>query len=484
MSREAAIAAALRYFDDGSLLRVLESRIAFRTESQVPGKAAHLEAYLRKAIAPDVEHLGFTSRIVANPCSDCGPFLIAHRREGPDLPTVLIYGHGDTTLANEALWRSGLSPLRVTVEGDRWYGRGSADNKGQHTINLSALAIAMDSRGGRLGFNATLLLEMGEELGSPGLRDICERFKDELKADVLIASDGPRVSAERPTVFLGGRGVVNFDLTVDLREGAHHSGNWGGLLRNPGTVLANAIGSMVDSRGQILVSDFRPPPISRQVQEALKDIVVGGGSDDPDIDEDWGEPDLTNEERLYAWNALEVLTFQTGDPERPQNAIPPRATARLQLRFVVGTRIEDYVAIIRKHLDEHGFRMVEVRPTKSEVLSATRLDLDDPWVEWALSSIAKTTNTKPALLPNLGGSLPNELFADVLGMPTLWVPHSYPACAQHAPNEHLLAGVAREGLAIMTGLFWDVAETGIAMVKRRSHPTSLVILEAGLSEEA
>jgi hypothetical protein len=50
----------------------------------------------------------------------------------------------------------------------------------------------------------------------------------------------------------------------------------------------------------------------------------------------------------------------------------------------------------------------------------------------------------------------------VLGLPTIWVPHSYPACSQHAPNEHMLASVAREGLQIMTGLFWDLGTPGSA----------------------
>jgi acetylornithine deacetylase/succinyl-diaminopimelate desuccinylase-like protein len=71
---------------------------------------------------------------------------------------------------------------------------------------------------------------MGEEIGSPGLRAVCERERKALAADVLIASDGPRLSASRPTIFLGSRGAFNFELRVDLREGAHHSGNWGGLL--------------------------------------------------------------------------------------------------------------------------------------------------------------------------------------------------------------------------------------------------------------
>jgi hypothetical protein len=114
----------------------------------------------------------------------------------------------------------------------------------------------------------------------------------------------------------------------------------------------------------------------------------------------------------------------------------------------------------RAHLDSHGFTPVEVRASDSEPMAATRLDPDHPWVRWASASIAATTGASPAILPNLGGSLPNDCFADVLGLPTIWVPHSYPACSQHAPDEHLLADVAREGLVIMTGLFFDLGERG------------------------
>lgn len=77
---------------------------------------------------------------------------------------------------------------------------------------------------------------------------------------------------------------------------------------------------------------------------------------------------------------------------------------------------------------------------------------------WAQRSIALSSGKPAVTLPNLAGSLPNDVFADLLGLPTLWVPHSYPACAQHAPDEHLLAPVAREGLRIMAGLYWDLGE--------------------------
>ncbi len=35
----------------------------------------------------------------------------------------------------------------------------------------------------------------------------------------MIGSDGPRVSAERPTLFLGARGALLFDLVIEARPG-------------------------------------------------------------------------------------------------------------------------------------------------------------------------------------------------------------------------------------------------------------------------
>src|SRR5690606_12011184 len=134
-----------------------------------------------------------------------GPFLIAERIEPGASFAVLSYGHADVVRGQEAQWREGLDPWRRTVDGDRWYGRGSADNKGQHTINLAALAQVLRARGGPLGYHLKLLIETGEEIGSPGLHAFCALHREALAADLFIASDGPRVAAPRPTLFLGSR---------------------------------------------------------------------------------------------------------------------------------------------------------------------------------------------------------------------------------------------------------------------------------------
>jgi len=459
--RSQALAHAADYFDSGAFRLDLGRRVAYRTESQEPERAAQLRSYLSDELLPSAEHLGFTGRVIDNPAAGCGPFLLARRREAADLPTVLMYGHGDVVRGYDAQWRKPRDPWSITIEGDRWYGRGTADNKGQHTINLGALASVLASRGGRLGFNVTLLFETGEEVGSPGLHAICAALRDELAADALIASDGPRVNAERPTVFLGSRGLINFKLALRLREGGHHSGNWGGLLASPAIILAHAIATLVNKDGVVLVEGLRPPPIPDAVRQALADISIGGDPLDPPIDEGWGEPGLTPAERVFGWNTLEVLAVKAGNPEHPVNAIPPSAVAHCQLRFVVGTDWTHVADHLRKHFDARGLAMIDVDVEQSN--AATRLSPDDPWVRWAIASLERTSGKRVALLPNLGGTLPNDAFAEVLGLPTIWIPHSYPVCSQHAPDEHLLGPVAREGLQMMAGLFWDLGDSGATL---------------------
>lgn len=459
-ARHDLLAQAARHFDEGHFERHLRERVAMATVSDMGAPGPELAAYLKTALTPQLQRMGFAVDVMANPVPAGGPFLVARRIEGPGLPTVLTYGHGDVVNGQDDRWSAGLQPWAMHVQGDRWYGRGTADNKGQHTLSLDALELTLAARQGRLGYNVTVLMEMGEEAGSPGLHDFCTAKRDLLRADVLLASDGPRVAAQLPTLFLGSRGLVNFKLTVQSRSRGFHSGNWGGVLTNPAVVLSHALACLVDFKGQLCVPGLRPPPIPPEIRRALANVPVGGAPDDPQLDPDWGEPGLSAIERLVAWNTLEVLAFEAGSPQRPVNAIPSRAVAHCQLRFVVGTDWQGLETLVRAHLAEAGFSGVEVEVTASS--PATRLDLGNPWVDWVSGSMARTTGKPVTVLPNLAGTLPNEVFSEVLGLPTLWVPHSYPACSQHAPNEHLLGSVAREGLQIMAGLYWDLGETASA----------------------
>lgn len=456
MDRKEALCRAWDYVDSGGLFKDLARRVAIPTESQNPQRELEIRNYLCQEMGPYLEAMGFDWKILENKTVARLPFLVAQRIENPSRPTVLTYGHGDTVRGMEGKWAKNRSPWKLLQEDQKLYGRGTADNKGQHTINLAAMRCVLEERG-FLGFNVKVLLETAEEIGSPGLYQFCKEQRELLAADVLIASDGPRLKPHRATVYGGSRGVFNFDLEVNLRQGAHHSGNWGGLLANPGIILAHAIASIVDSRGKILIPELVPQNIPDWVRETLALLEVEGEGG-PHIDQDWGEPGLSLAEKVYGWSSLEVLAFQTGDPSAPAHAIPPRAWARCHLRFVAGQDPSSFLGAIRRHLASRGFHQVHVEPVRESRTNATRMSPREPWVRCTMNSLQSTSGEKPDFLPNLGGTLPNDAFRDILGLPTVWIPHSYGGCCQHAPDEHLLLPLARDAMGLMTGLFWDLGE--------------------------
>lgn len=456
MTRENAVERAQAHFDSGDFTAELARLVAIPSESQNPEAAGALTRYLEDGVGPMLAEMGFSVRVLRQEPAR-GPFLYAERIEDPARPTILCYGHGDTVRGLDAQWSEGLAPWTLIERDGALYGRGTVDNKGQHAINLAAMRAVIAERG-RLGFNAKFLIETGEELGSPGLREFCAAHRELLRADALIASDGPRLSAGRPTIFLGSRGGFPIDFWIDARKGARHSGNYGGLISNPGIELAHALACVTGPKGEIRIPEWTPGAIPDSVRRALADIEVAQEPGGPALEPWWGEPGLTMAEKVYAWSSFEILAFLCGEPDAPVNAIPPRAWARGQLRFVVGVDPDAVLPALRRHLDAHGFERVRIAKARDEVFPATRLDPENPWVAFAAGSIARTTGGAPAILPNLGGSLPNDAFADILGLPTIWVPHSYPGCSQHAPDEHLPVAIAREGLAVMAGLYWDLGE--------------------------
>ena len=440
--------------ESGAAEAWLERLVAAPTQSQIAGQGHILCSYLSETIAPLLSEIGFEQEIFSNPLEGEPPFLVAKRHEASGLPTILIYGHGDVIHAQEGAWHSGLHPFQTVKREGNIFGRGTADNKGQHLINLLALKAVLEVKG-RLGFNVTLLLEMGEEVGSPGLAEFCRAQMDLLHADVLIASDGPRLMVDTPTVFLGSRGAMNFDLRINLREGALHSGNWGGLVVDPAIRLSHALSTITDRRGQIQIPAWRPKSLTQDVRNIIAKLPPAEDQESI-IDMDWGEESLSPNERVFGWNSFAVLAMTSGVPENPVNAIAGSARATCQLRYVVGTEVDAILPALRNHLDTNGFQDIEIYGDDKVRFAATRQDAENIWVKKVISSLEKGAGSSVHLLPNLAGSLPNDCFSDILGLATIWIPHSYRQCAQHAPNEHMPEPLFYDAIRLMAGLFSDL----------------------------
>ena len=451
--KEKAVQHATQYFDKGYFKKDLAELISVKTESQ--NNECNLENYYDQNIIPMLVKMGFKCKVMENPLSKANIILFAERIENAEFSTILTYGHGDVVLGQDSCWDNGLSPYKLIEKDNRYYGRGTADNKGQHLINIKALYSLLSVQK-KLGFNFKILFEMGEEIGSPGLKAFCQQNKELLKADVFIASDGPRISQKIPTIFTGSRGGINFDLSVNLRDNAHHSGNFGGILKDPSIILSHAIASITDARGQINIPEWLPTSLTPDIKEILAKLpLVDAGFD---LDPDWGQKELTMTERVFGWNSFSVLAMLSGEPEAPLNAISGHARSTCQLRFVVGTDVNKIIPALRNHLNSFGFEDVNIHESEMTPFPATRLEMNNSWLSLITKSLENSMGSKIDLLPNLGGSLPNDSFSEVLELPTIWIPHSYAGCAQHSPNEHLSVPLARQALICMTALFADLSK--------------------------
>lgn len=177
----------------------------------------------------------------------------------------------------------------------------------------------------------------------------------------------------------------------------------------------------------------------------------------PVPDEGWGEPGMGRAERIYAWNSAIVLSMISGQPENPVPAVSGVAKARIQLRHTVDTDADDVAPALRRHLDEQGFSEVDVQlVAERDMFPPSRTDPDDPWVRLVASSMEKTMAQAPNIIPTIGASGPSEYFKQTLGVPVMWLPQSYGGCGQHGPDEHGLIELYEDGLAMMSGVFWDI----------------------------
>ena len=164
-----------------------------------------------------------------------------------------------------------------------------------------------------------------------------------------------------------------------------------------------------------------------------------------------------------------MLAYKTGNPDNPVGAIPGRAAAACNLRFVVGTDWRAASDILRAHLDAHGFGQVQVK-----VRRGTRHPAGPGRCLGPLGrGIAGRDHRRRTRHPAQPGR--HRAQRRVLGragtahdLGAAFLPRLLPA----RPDEHLLAPVARQAMAIMAGLFWDLGEQGPAVMAERQAATA------------
>jgi acetylornithine deacetylase/succinyl-diaminopimelate desuccinylase-like protein len=405
---------------------------------------------------------GLTVRLLPTPAQ---PVVYAEWLGAPGRPTVLIYGHYDVQPPGPLdLWRT--EPYTPTIRDGRIWCRGAADNKGQHFAHLQALRLLRE-RDRAYPCSVIVLLDGEEEVGSPNLPDLVRRHREALACDLVIWSDGPVHESGEWCVLHGVRGLLGVRIDARGPNRPLHSGNFGNIAPNPASAVVDALASLHNADGSVSIDGFYDDvePLPAEDAAAFDHLPLDLDALLADIGLETMDPaygDLGYFHRLAAIPSLTINGISTGDINR--TIIPHEATARFDIRLVAGQRPERVFAAVEAHLKRHA---PSVSATCELAVPPSRTHLDNAFTPVLAQALADVTGQPPLLVPAYGGTLPDFVWTQVLGAPSLGLPFANPDEANHGPNENLEVSRYLTGIAIsMTAL--HAISTGIAVGTRRA----------------
>ncbi|HLY83092.1 MAG TPA: dipeptidase [Acidimicrobiales bacterium] len=354
-------------------------------------------------------------------------------------PTVVIYGHHDVQPVDPLdEWTSGpFSP--VIVDGE-CRARGAVDDKGQtlYEIEASRALLATD---GRLPVNVKFLVEGEEEVGSPHFEALLAEHAERLRCDVVVVSDTGMVAPDVPSVCVGMRGLVGFDVTLRTSTIDLHSGSWGGTVPNAAHIAADVVAGLHDAEGRVTLPGFydrvRPLTAAEHASLSAQPFDESRFMAQAGVAYLVGEEGWTPLERVGIRPTAEVTGITTGyGGPGIKTIVPAVANLKVTFRLVADQRPAEIADAFRAWLAARVPRGVTVTVTAEGAVAPALTPVDHPAVGALTRAIERVWGTPP-LYTREGGSGPEEALGRILDAPVLFLGISLPDDRFHAPNERM-----------------------------------------------
>jgi acetylornithine deacetylase/succinyl-diaminopimelate desuccinylase-like protein len=375
---------------------------------------------------------------------------------GKGSPSLVVYGHYDVQPAGPAeAWRD--PPFSPTVREEAIWGRGVGDNKGQLLAHLCALSAWLDIHGEPPPFRLVFAFDGEEEIGSPASSRFIATHPEYFSGDVLYGADGSSLEVWEPALFLGTRGLLYLELRIECGVAEWHSGSYGGLLPNPVHRLAQALLTLVDRHGKVLVRGFYddvvpPSPLERELAAKLPTSFLAHPAH-------FGRTSFLTEsprDSMFFTPQFCLCGFNGGyEGEGVKTAVPTRARAKIDATLLPNQDPQTIADCISAHLVEHGFDDVQL-----EVLAACppiSIAFDHPLVQTSIRALESVWNRPPVIFPSIGGGGPLAAFALSHGMPCLMVPYAQADLHEHSTEEHFSLTWFVNGIKTSAELFRLIA---------------------------
>jgi acetylornithine deacetylase/succinyl-diaminopimelate desuccinylase-like protein len=325
--------------------------------------------------------------------------------------TVLVYGHLDKQPAM-AGWRDGLGPWQPVLEGDRLYGRGSADDGYAAFAAMTAIE-AVQAAGGS---HARLLvvIEASEESGSPDLAAYVETLAERIgRPDLIICLDSGCPTWDRLWMTTSLRGLIGLQLTVRVLTEGVHSGGAGGVVPSTFRVLRALLSRIEDEHtGEILVPELHTStPSDRQKELEATAAELGADISEPFPFVEGASPvtgDPVAQLRAKTWEPTMEVVGMAGVPSLADGGNVLRPFTSVGLSFRIPPTVDAATAreALRRVLEANPPYGAEVSARDDHLGEGWNAPATAPWLERAVHDASMAAFGAPARTIGEGGTIP------------------------------------------------------------------------------
>ena len=423
------------------------------------------------------------------------PLLLASKVISEDLNTLLIYLQFDGQPVDNSKWDQ-ENPYKAVLkkrinneykiidwsrldnitfddikkEDLRIFARSASDAKGPVMMIINALEI-MKRNNIELEYNLKVIMDFEEEISSPNLADAVKKYSSKLKSDALLIFDGPKHPSNLPTLTFGARGISDITLITYGPIVPQHSGHFGNYAPNPVFRMSEILSSMKDPNGRVTIPGFYD---GIELDEKTLEILAEVPDDEEKMmnDMQFKKPDDVgkNYQESIQYPSINVRGIESGwVREEVRTIVPSECIAEIDVRLVLESDPIRLHNLIKSHIQELGYYVIDRRPTKDERLKynkivtfvssfdydAFRTDIESEIGKWLVKSLKKTFGIEPVKKRTSGGSVPISPFVNTLGIPAVTVPTVNQDNNQHSPNENIKIENYITGIETYLGILTD-----------------------------
>jgi acetylornithine deacetylase/succinyl-diaminopimelate desuccinylase-like protein len=349
--------------------------------------------------------------------------------------TLLFYNHYDVQPAEPfELWDD--PPFSGKIKGNKIFGRGASDDKGELITRIKAVEAYLKTSGD-VPCNVKFVIEGEEETGSAHIDQYLKKYRKKFSCDGVIWEFGYVDSRNRPIIGLGMKGLLYVELSVreSIRD-AHSS--LAVLIKNPAWRLIEAISTLRDSNGKILIKDWYKEAIPFSKKDL--EIISKEPFDEKSFKKEFGiKSFIGNMHGISAKKALvgnatcNIAGFVSGYTGKgAKTVLPGDALVKIDFRLVPKMDPKKQVIRLKKHLKSKGFGDVSIKIFHGE--AAARTNPSDPFVS-IVKEAADQSFGKSIINVSNAGTGPMHSFVNALNAPCISIGSTYIFSRIHSPNE-------------------------------------------------